>query len=261
MRKISSLAASLLLAVVALAACGADPGADSDVAETTSAPEPEVTSQVGSDGADKLANSSNKGSDEPVEATQLETPTVEIVDFGFGQGEYSGLGIVIVTSDDESAVGEYITTSVNFLNADGQIIATEEQTESLSWAGQELVLPVMFFDGKDDQPIASIEPFTTITDYGMGSESRPALPILQTSEIADSGYGNMEASFGFTNDTSENLENLRVGIVCYDAEGNIVGGGYDFPPLAGAGATIRIDASVEVSEKPATCAAHVNYGD
>ena len=49
-------------------------------------------------------------------------------------------------------------------------------------------------------------------------------------------------------------------MVCYDAAGTIIGGGYDYPNLAAAGKSIRIDADVITGVAPSSCRAFLNYG-
>lgn len=209
---------------------------------------------AGSDGGSKnsLAESKDKDADEK--------PTVEIVDSGFGQsGEYVQ-GIVVVTTDDEAAIGESVTVALNFLDADGQIIATEEQVESFNWVGQELVLPVWLDQSGSKARVASVEPSVSLSDYGMSAEPKAPLPVLDATDIKKAEYGDgFTASFGFTNETDGNLEDLRVGVVCYDGAEKIIGGTSVYPELAPAGKTIRIDADAMVSEKPAACRAFVNY--
>lgn len=201
------------------------------------------------------------GNDSPSPSSQEEVPAVEIVDSGFGQDESSAQGIVIVTSPGEAAVGEYVTASVNFLDAEGGIIATEEQVESFAWAGQELVLSVWLGPtAAADATVASIEPSVTISDYGMGGSGSTPLPVLEATEITQDQYGAHTASFEFTNETDADLTDLRGGVVCYDETGQINGGGTAFPGLAPAGKIIVIDADVTVSGQPDSCKAHLNHG-
>lgn len=209
-------------------------------------------SPAGSDGGDNNASSSGRGDEEA---------TVEIVDSGFGQSDSSVQGIVVVTTDSEASVGDFVfvTVSVNFLDAAGQIIATEEQVESFSWVGQELVLPVsLYLD--DPVEVASIEPSASISDDRSSDPGKAPLPVLDASEIKAGSYGGYTASFGFTNETAEDLDDLRVGVVCYDQAKKIIGGTSTYPDFAPAGKTIRIDADPTVSAKPASCRAFLNYG-
>jgi hypothetical protein len=229
----------LALVVVALAflsACGST--------EKSSQP-------AGSDGGDKNASSSSKGDDKK--------PTVTIVDFGFGQNKYSVEAPVIVTTDSEAALGESVTVSVNFLDANGQILGTETQVESFNWPGQQLVLPVSGSSLPDRAKVAKIEPSVSLSDYGMSEDAKDPLPVLNSTEIKKGEFGDWTASFAFTNDTEEDLKNLRVGVVCYDAANKVIGGTSTYPELAPTGKTIRIEADPTVSAKPDSCKAFVNY--
>lgn len=187
-----------------------------------------------------------------------QAPAVEIVDSGFGQeGDYVR-GVVVVTNDDERAVGEFVTASVNFLDTEGRIISTEEQVETFHWVGQELVLPILAVVDQPGVTVATMEPSVSISDYGSDPSLEP-LPVLEATEISLNEYGEHIASFEFTNETGEDLDGLRIGVVCRDESGNINGGNSAYPNLAPAGRTIRIDADVTVSEQPASCNAHLNY--
>jgi hypothetical protein len=210
---------------------------------------PSTSTPAGSDGGDN--NAASGGSDGE--------PTVEIVDHGFGQSECCVQGMVVVTTDSEVAIGESVTVTANFLDADGQILETVEQIESFKWAGQELALPLTPYDLDGKDKVASIDPSVALSDYGMDEEAKAPLPVLEATEIKKGQFSDYTASFAFTNETDANLENLRVGVVCYDAAQKIVGGTSTYPELAPAGKTIRIDADLTVSGKPSSCKAFVNY--
>lgn len=212
--------------------------------------EPTSQSPAGSDGGEQNASSGEEDDS---------SPAVEILDSGFGQSDITAEAMVVVTTDSEAALGESVTVSVNFLDAKGQILQTEEQIESFNWVGQELSLPVTPYDIEPKQKIASIEPSVSLSDYGMSQEPKAPLPVLDATEVKKGEYGGYTASFAFTNETDTDLQNLRVGVVCYDASQKIIGGTSTYPELAPAGKTIRIDADPTVSAKPATCKAFVNY--
>lgn len=206
-------------------------------------------SPAGSDGGSKNAGSGRSD----------DTVKVEIVDSGFGQGEYTTQAMVIVTTDSEAAIGEFVTVSVNFLDAKGQILATAEQIESFTWVGQEIAMPVTPTDLNEKTTVASIDPSVSLSDYGMADESKAPLPVLDSTEIKKGEYGGLTTSFALTNDTDADLESPRVGVVCYDAAEKIIGGTSTYPDFVPAGKTIRIDAEPTVSGKPASCKAFVNY--
>jgi hypothetical protein len=228
------LTALLLASILALTACG---GSDDDSSSRS----------TGSAGA----------GDEP------SAPTVEILESGFGQerdDKDHAQGIAIVTTDDEAAVGEFVTVSMNFLDESGAILATVEQVESFTWVGQELVLPV--WGDLTDNPgtVASVEASASLSDHGTGAESLAPLPTLDATEVGEGEYGGVTATFELTNETDTDLEDLRVGVVCRDASGTINGGASDYPSLVAAGQTIRLGVDVETSGVPATCKAYPNYG-
>ncbi len=226
----------LVVVLSLISACG-----DDDESPSGSTP-------AGTDGGDQNA----------VSGSEDEEPTVEIVDFGFGQTDCCTLGIVIATTDSEAAVGESVTVTVNFLDADGQILETVEQVESFSWVGQELVLPVTPYQLTDADTVASMDPSVSLSDYGSEPMEAP-LPVLDATEISKNDYGGYTASFAFANDTDADLEDLRVGVVCYNAAEEIIGGTSAYPALAPAGKTIRIDADPTVAAMPESCKAFVNY--
>lgn len=62
------------------------------------------------------------------------------------------------------------------------------------------------------------------------------------------------------NPLDTDLENVRVGIVCSDAAGQIVGGKAEFPALIAAGTSVTLESDVVTSGTPADCVAHPNYG-
>jgi hypothetical protein len=237
---------ALLLALATLlSACGdADPDSESSVAET-----------VGSDSGDEIATSDSNEDDES------DRPTAEIVDFGFGQSSSAVTGIVLVTSDDEDIVGKFVTVSTNFLDAQGQIISTEDQIETFSWAGQQVAFPIFLYlpDLPRGTSVASIDPVVTVGD-GFDEEARPPLPVLEATEIRKSRSEGYTVSFGFTNESDEDLSSLRVGAVCYDATGKVVGGDTTYPDSVPVGRAIRIDVDyLVVSAEPASCKAFLNY--
>lgn len=187
-------------------------------------------------------------------------PSVEVIASGFGQSDQYVQAIVIVTTDSKASVGESATASVNFLDGDGEILGTEEQVEGFKWVGQELVLPV-WLDLSDNAKakVASIAVSTKISDYGSAEQPASPLAPIEAKSIKKNEYGASTAAFEFTNSGDEDLSSPRIGIVCYDAAGKIVGGSSEYPDLVAAGKTVRIDSDVTVSDIPASCKAFPSY--
>jgi hypothetical protein len=206
----------------------------------------------GSDGGSSVAKSDSSSDDSK--------PSVKLVAQGFGQADEYPTGIAIVTTDSKASIGESVTVSANLLDAKGQILATEEQVEQFNWVGQQLVLPISFdLSNQPHAKAAKIEASASISNYGMDSEEKAPLPKLKSAEVKKSEYGGWTASFAFKNTTEGALKDMRVGIVCYDKAGSIIGGSSEYPSLAAPGATIRIDSDVTTSGMPADCTAFPNY--
>ncbi len=194
-------------------------------------------------------------------SVQLVEPGFELVDSGFGQRDEYVRGAVIVTTNNPASVGEYFTTSVNFIDQAGTIIQTQEQVESFSWDGQQLAVPLFLRLDDPESTVASIDASVSISDHGSPQKSRPELPVLDSESIIENPDGGGElAAFTFTNPTDEDLSGLRIGVVCYDATGKIIGGGVDYPNLAAAGKSMRIDANVTTGVSPSSCRAFPSYG-
>lgn len=142
---------------------------------------------------------------------------VEVVDSGFGQlGDY--VHGVVVTSGDAAAVGEFVTASMNFHDATGALVGTSEQVESFSWAGQELVLPlVLDLSATPGVEVAEVDVSVSLSDYGLGGETVDPLDPVDAREIRAGQFGGTTAVFEVANSTAADLDGARIGIVCRDA--------------------------------------------
>lgn len=251
----------ILIPVVALtvgAGALALQGKPNDTTPTTPAA---TTSPASTPSASASTPETTPSPSPPVDDAEAVPPELQVVGYGFGQSGDVTQGIVIVRSDSEAAVGEFLTVSANFLDAAGELVGTETQVESFSWVGQELALPVWFFSEGETAAVARLDPSISLSDYGVSVPARTPLPVLETTDVSDDGFGGYKASFDFTNETGADLSFLRVGVACYNTQGEIIGGTSTYPELAPAGKTIRIEAEqLVVSEAPTSCKAFVNYG-
>lgn len=186
---------------------------------------------------------------------------VEVVDSGFGQlGDYVH-GVVVVTSGDAAAVGEFVTASMNFHDATGALVGTSEQVESFSWAGQELVLPlVLDLSATPGVEVADVDVSVSLSDYGLGGETVDPLDPADAREIRPGQFGGTTAVFEIANPTATDLDGARIGIVCRDAGGAVIGGTSEYPNLIAAGKTVLVESDIATSGAPATCTAYPNYG-
>ena len=190
---------------------------------------------------------------------ESEKPIAKIVDSGFGNNGYSTLAVVLVSSVNKAAVGRTVIVSVNFLDAEGQILATSDQTGEFKWVGQQI--PVQLGQGnlREDAKVARIEPSIAFSEIGKTGDAMAPLPVLESTEITDKAPARLTAWFSFTNETDEPLKEFLVAVVCYDKDRKIIGGGSAYPALAPVGQTIRIDSKITVSGDPESCKAHLNY--
>lgn len=193
-------------------------------------------------------------------ATPDSPAAVELVATGFGQQDGYVQGIAVVTSEDENAVGEFVTVSMNFLDSSGGILGTGDQVESMAWAGQELVLPVWFdLSSTPGAEVAEVDASVSISDYGMTRQVVDPIEPVASREIRANQYGGTTAVFELTNPSGADMNNARVGIVCYDQDEKINGGASDYPSLIAAGQTVLVEADVTTSGVPERCVAHTSY--
>lgn len=196
-----------------------------------------------------------------VAEASAEPVTVELVDSGFGQlGDYVH-GVVVVTTGDAAAVGEFVTASMNFHDAAGEIVGTSEQVESFSWPGQELVLPMMLdLSATPGVQVAEVDVSVSLSDYGLGGETVDPLEPVEARELRPGEFGGTTAVFEIANPTAADIDGARVGMVCRDAGGTVIGGTSEYPNLIAAGKTVLVESDVATSGEPDTCTAYPNYG-
>ena len=250
--RISLLSATAATALL-LAACSSD---SSDNGTTAT------------DGGDKISAGQSTESTEDSEPDGVESEEgsgedAEIVDFAFTQSDEYVKGIALVRANSEDAVGKFVSLSYNVLDADGQILATEEQIETFSWEGQELGFPIFVsLDATPGAKAASLDLVVDVGDDSYGEEYTTPLPVLEAQSVVKDQYGNgYTASFGFTNEGDEKLEAMRAAAVCFDNAGKIIGGETTYPDAL-PGRTIRIDVemiSTVKNQKPKICKAYLNY--
>lgn len=197
------------------------------------------------------AAASGEPSNEPSESEAPEEQG-QLIDIGFGQERdfATAVGIVENTSDHG---GQTVTLSVNFLDDAGQVIATASQLESFAYAGQTIALAVQGDVGRGK--VAEIEPTLLIEDESTFDESEVTLDPIESRSIRDN-FG-LEAEFEIQNPTAEPLQDLRVGIACFNKAGDIIGGGSTYPDLVPPNGTAVFTSSfLTVSEEPASCTAY-----
>lgn len=184
------------------------------------------------------------------QATASETSELaEILEEGFGQeAEYAWVTALV---HNVGQVGEFATVQFNLYDDGGTLIASAEQVESfvaedgLTAIGTQVEIP-------NGQRAASVKATLAISEYGTSGQPLPTIePIDFSAESRD-------ATFVVENPSSENWEDLRIGVVCRDGSGSVVGGGVAYPNLVPAGSESMIDTFLISSGFPASCTAYPN---
>jgi hypothetical protein len=170
---------------------------------------------------------------------------------------FGGFGIVLRNvSPDEDALDVQVT--VNILDAGGRIVKTEVEyfiaipAGMTYYAGGETI-----YEGA--QP-ARLEVRTSVRERQ--KKSIPALPTVQNVRVTE-GFLGAELAGEVVNPYTRPLSDLaRITFACFDAAGNVIGGGYTFsdadvPPGSRIGFDTFIEglsaaqiASVQVSVEP-----------
>lgn len=174
---------------------------------------------------------------------------------GFGQRDTYVQGVAVVTAPEDGSA-HFVVVTMNAYDETGELIATEEQTESFSWPGQRLNIPV-WFSLDEGQIVASVDADVTLSNESGEAELAPIEPVT-TTDIASDEYGQVTAKFTLTNDTDEDMKDLRIGVACYDATDTIVGGTQDYPDVVGAGRDYLLEADLLVTGVPVRCDATLN---
>lgn len=182
---------------------------------------------------------------------ELEGDAGEIVKSGFGQrDEFVWVTSLVKNNTDEA--GATVTVQYNVKDAAGAILVSGEQVESFSRGGELLAVGTQL-DVPGGAQAATVEASLVIEPDGIGSEFAeiPVGPVT----VSTDDFGQPAASFEVTNPTSEPLMSPRVGVICYDAAGTIIGGTSEFPDVPPSGKA-RVDTNfLLVSGTPATCEA------
>lgn len=236
MRKLALLS----IASLALVACGGS----SDLSPASPAPRatsPEVASE---------STAEASGTDE----------MGRILNSGFGQrDEY--VWVTAIVENLTETVGHTVTVSFNVLDDDGQILATETQVEGFSLPQAEHIIGTQVTLAKGETA-ADLEVSLDVQDENLFGDTPFTAVTASETTIESNSVGGPGASLELTNNTSENVANPRVQTACFDAAGQIIGGGSEYPEFVPAQGRIKVDLHLIVSEEPTSCASFVgSLGD
>jgi hypothetical protein len=159
-----------------------------------------------------------------------------------GSTRFAGYGAVLQNvSPDEDALNVELT--VNVLDANGLILDSESDTYAAIPAG------ATYYAGGDSSysgttPAARLEVIIKLGSHQKKSlGALPPVTNIRTSE----GFSSADVLGEFANPYTRTLSNIaRVTAVCFDASGNVIGGGYTYPRSSVTpGGRIGFDVSVE----------------
>lgn len=149
--------------------------------------------------------------------------------------------------------GATVTVQYNVKDTAGKILVSDSQVESFSRGGQLLVLGTQL-SVPPGSKATTVDAALVVEPDGIGQEF-PEMKVGPVT-VGKDEFGSVTASFEITNTTAEPVQSLRVGIICLDSGGKIIGGTSEFPDLPPSGAA-RVDTSgLIVSGTPAKCEAY-----
>lgn len=179
----------------------------------------------------------------------------ELVSSGFGQsGEY--VWVTSLVKNTSGTVGQTVTVQFNVLDDKGSIIASTDQVEAFSTPDQTLAVGTQVTLPKNEKA-AKVNATLDIKEDGIGpKEPKPTMPPIKA-QIKPVQYGDgFEAIYDVANPTSEPLKDVRIGVVCTNSSGKIIGGAVEFPNLIPASGKVQAKNTVITSGKPAECTAY-----
>lgn len=201
--------------------------------------------------------STNTGpSTAPAATAKTSEPKVagQLLGSGFGQtGEY--VWVTSLVKNMASTVGQTVTVQFNVYDKAGTLIGSTEQVESFHSTGQLLAVGTQV-ELKPHEKAARVKASLLVEDNGTFSDQ--PYPLIKTSavKLGKDEFGGESASFDVINPTDKPLKNPRIGIICYNARKQIIGGSSEYPELVPASDKYHVDSTVNVTGDPASCAAY-----
>ncbi len=186
----------------------------------------------------------------PPTTTIPSSPGLEILDVGAGQeaeGQEVGWSFIVQNSDTTQGI-ELSEYSVLLKNAAGVVIDSDEGFISLLFPGETVgVSGTIFLD-------EGLEASTIEVEVNAGSAvdvpESGGFSISQAIYFHDESFPTVTGLVENTFDVAFN--DLRISAVPYDADGNIIGGGFTFMDIAPASGSAGVDVSITTSQEPAS---------
>lgn len=211
-------------------------------------------------GSDPDSSDSDSSTGSTQEDSQEEGEQGRIVESGFGQsGQYAWVTAAVENLSDHG--GQTVTVNFNVMDESGEVIGSQSQVESFNIAGQSIAVGTQV-DLGPRVDAASVEATLLVEDDNTFEETDVDLGVVEADSIQVDQYDKKtwHAKFSIENPTDEPLQSPRIGVICKDATGEVIGGGSDYPELVPASGEVAIDPYLITSGKPTECAAYVAAG-
>lgn len=244
-----------LACVLLLAACGGSGTADDAAGSITETTGGSATAAGGQESSAPSAPTDDTSEDTAAtaDAGAADTTAATLEVSGYGQdGDY--IWVTSIVRNDSDQVGQFVTVSYNLLDEAGTLLATETQVESFHEVGQRLAVGTQV-DAPAAGTVASVEATLSVEDLGGGADVQYPDLVLQPGPVTvgEDEFGGRTASGTLSNPSAETVDGARVGFVCLDAAGAVIGGGAAYPDLLPPSGEILVEATVLTSADPASC--------
>ena len=184
----------------------------------------------------------------------------KLVETGFGQRGQYALGVAIVKNTSGRG-GATVTVTFDFTDDDGAVVESVTQAEHFSWADQELAVTAFAVLASEDVHVASLEATLLIEDNGDFADNPPGNIGVVTGTIKPGdAEGYWEVRFMLRNRDAQVVDDARVGVVCWDGSGTIIGGDSVYPEPIAASTVLEVASDPTLSAKPRRCKAYVGSG-
>lgn len=190
----------------------------------------------------------------PAAAPSAASTGLSVLSSGYGQTEFRTYAVALLENDDPHRSAA-VTATFTAYDSGGQVVGTGRESLALVRAGQTIAV------GADlavppGRPVARVD---TQLDVSQRQEDRhPTAVITGRAVRAVEGPG----GFGFRAEGelvsayAADLGELVVHAICFDASGEVTGGGFTFVPGLPGGGTTPARVDLAVAERPATCDLH-----
>lgn len=168
------------------------------------------------------------------DAEVIEEPVIEplSVESGFGDSQYGTNVGVVITNPNESLAYRSVALVITVKDADGNVVAADPEFKiGDMMPGETFGLGILMGDGGN---AASV----TVSTSDSGTfESAP----VSTLKVENFNIDSYSIARGEVANSGEKVNDLLMGVVLRDADGKIIGGGYDDLMNVGEGATFPFE--------------------